>query len=383
MVFTTLRTAVVFIGLMGVSVCTSADDRTTPIPRGEYLARAGDCSSCHTSGNRPFAGGVRLNTPFGYMLAPNITPDKKTGIGLWSSDDFYRAMHDGVNRLGADMYPTMPYVSYTKVTRADVDAIYEYLRTVAPVMNAVKVNHLRFPFDERWTMGAWRELYFSRGTFVSSPTASATWNRGAYLVEGLGHCSDCHTPRNVLGAVETSEQFKGAGIEGWYALNLSEDISTGLGSWSIEDIAGYLKTGVSEKTTSVGPMAEVVHNSLRYLTSEDLQAIGTYLKSIPPESPLRTGHRPLDPTRAVGARLYTAHCMGCHQATGQGIPGGFPSLIGNGTVVAADPADMLNVMVRGIPMQHARGAMPSFAGTLTNEQIASLANYLRTSSLSD
>jgi mono/diheme cytochrome c family protein len=177
---------------------------------------------------------------------------------------------------------------------------------------------------------------------------------------------------------KTSEQFKGADIDGWYALNLSEDIATGLGSWSIEDIAGYLKTGVLEgKTTSVGPITEVVHNSLRYLTPADLQAIGTYLTSIPPDSPLRTGRRTLDPTRAVGARLYIEHCMCCHQAKGKGIPGGFPSLIGNGTVVAADPADMLNVMLRGIPI--ARGSMPSFAGILNNEQIASIANYLRTS----
>jgi len=376
----TLRVATLFVGLMAASIGAAVDEFQTQVQRGEYLARAGDCVSCHTSGSQKSAGGVRLETKFGYMLAPNITPDKKTGIGLWSADDFYRALHDGVNRAGSDMYPTMPYDSYTEVTRADVDAIYAYLRTVKPVTRKVDVNHLRFPFNERWTMAAWRELYFDERTFTPIAAQSAAWNRGAYLVQGLGHCSECHSPRNALGAVKTSEKFKGADIDGWFALNLSEDMAIGLGSWSIDDIAGYLKTGVLEgKTTSVGPMAEVIHNSLRYLSAADLQAIGTYLKSMPPDSPLRAGRRAFDPTRAAGARLYIERCMGCHQATGRGIPGAFPPLRGNGTVVALDPADILEVVLRGIPPQYARGPMPSFARVLNDEQIASVANYVRTS----
>jgi mono/diheme cytochrome c family protein len=208
------------------------------------------------------------------MLAPNITPDTATGIGFWSSDDFYRALHDGVNHAGEDMYPTMPYDFYTKVTRTDIDAIYAYLRTVTPVTRAVDVNHLRFPFDERWTMAAWRGLYFREGTFTSNPAKTAAWNRGAYLVEGLGHCSDCHSPRNLLGGIEKSKDFGGAVIDGWFALDLSEDITTGLRAWSVNDIAMYLKTGVFKgKTTAVGPMAEVVRNSLRYLTDSDLHAM--------------------------------------------------------------------------------------------------------------
>lgn len=375
-----LRITVLVIGLTGVRLEAAVEAAQTPVQRGEYLTRAGDCSSCHTSGTQPFAGGVRLDTPFGYMLGPNITPDNETGIGLWSSEEFYRALHQGVNRADSDLYPTMPYVSYTKVTRADADAIYAYLRTVTPVARVIDVNHLKVPFNERWTMEAWRALYFTEGTFVPNSTQSVAWNRGAYLVEGLGHCSDCHTPRNVLGATKASEKYTGADVDGWYALNLSENMATGLGSWSIADIATYLKTGVlKEKTTSVGPMAQVIRNSLRYLTSADLQAIGTYLKSIPPDSPLRTGSRAVDLKHEAAARLYVEHCMGCHQAKGQGIPGAFPSFIDNGTVIAASPADMLNVMLRGIPMQNARGSMPSFARSLDDQQIADLANYLRTS----
>jgi mono/diheme cytochrome c family protein len=369
------------VGIAAAGIVTPIDAQQTEIQRGEYLARAGDCISCHTvSGRKALAGGGRLTTPFGYMLAPNITPDKATGIGLWSSDDFYRALHDGVNRAGEDMYPTMPYDFYTKVTRVDVDAIYAYLRTVSPVPRAVDVNHLHFPFDECWTVGAWRELYFSEGTFISTSAKSAAWNRGAYLVEGLGHCSDCHSPRNLLGGIEKSKDFQGAVIDGWFALDLSEDITTGLGAWTIEDVATYLKTGAYKgKTTAIGPMAEVVRNSLRYLTDPDLHAMAEYLKSIPPDSSLRTGQRAPDPTRARAANLYIDHCMSCHQSKGRGNPGVFPPLVGNGVVLASDPADILKVILLGIPPQGGRVPMPSFAGGMSDQQIAELTNYVRTS----
>jgi mono/diheme cytochrome c family protein len=351
------------------------------VQRGEYLARAGDCISCHTAnGGQPLAGGARLNTPFGYMLAPNITPDPESGIGLYSADDFYRALHDGVNRAGEDMYPAMPYDFYTEVTRVDIDAIYAYLRTVTPVYHVVDVNHLAFPFDERWTMGAWRELYFTEGTFRPDRAKSAAWNRGAYLVEGLGHCSDCHSPRNLLGAIDKSKDFEGAVVDGWFALDLTDDITTGLGAWTIDDIATYLKTGAFKgRTTAIGPMAEVVRNSLRYLTDLDLRAIAEYLKSIPPDSSLRAGRHRFDRMRTQGANLYVDHCMACHQARGSGVPGVFPPLAGNGAVLAPDPADILKVILRGIPPQNGRTPMPSFANKMSDQQIAALANYVRTS----
>jgi mono/diheme cytochrome c family protein len=373
--------AILLIGFVLVSNPKSVEGQPSQVLRGEYLARAGDCVSCHTaSGGQALAGGGRLNTPFGYMLTPNITPDAATGIGLWTSNDFYRALHAGVNRAGQDMYPTMPYDFYTRVTREDSDAIYAYLRTLKPVSSLIDVNHLHFPFDERWTMAGWRELYFTEEAFRPRPNKSSAWNRGAYLVEGLGHCSACHSPRNLLGAIEKSRQFAGAVIDGWFALDLSEDITTGLGSWSIDDIATYLKTGALKgKTTAIGPMAEVVHNSLQYLTDTDLRAVAEYLKAIPADSPLRTGrHRP-DATRVQGANLYIDHCVDCHQSMGRGIPGVFPPLAGNGVVLASDPADILKIIVLGVPPQSGLIAMPSFAGSMSDQQIASLANYVRTS----
>ncbi len=349
--------------------------------RGEYLARAGDCVSCHTApGGQPYAGGLRLDTPFGYMLSPNITPDRETGIGNWTSNDFYRALHHGVNKRGQDLYPTMPFDFYTKVTRADIDAIFAYLRTIKPVRNSVDVNHLDFPFNVRMSMLGWRELYFREGTFKPDPSKSASWNRGAYLVEGLGHCSDCHSPRNLLGGIEKSKDYTGAVVDGWFALNLTSDITTGLGAWSIDDIATYLKTGAYPgKTTVLGPMAEVVQNSLSYLTDADLKAIAEYLKSIPADSTLRTGRKSFDVSRQAGAKLYIDNCAGCHQSQGRGVPNVFPPLAGNGVVLAADPANIFKVVLGGIPAQGKFSPMPSFAGVLTDEQITAIANYVRTS----
>jgi mono/diheme cytochrome c family protein len=376
------RCAEILLGLMAFLGFAAAGEAQTPtVQRGEYLARAGDCISCHTAkGGAPYAGGLRLDTPFGAMRAPNITPDPDTGIGRWTADEFYRALHDGVNRHGKDMYPTMPYDFYTRVTREDIDAIFAFLGTVKPVRNPVKVNDLRFPFDQRWTMGVWRELYFNAGTFKANPARSAAWNRGAYLVEGLGHCADCHSPRNLLGGIEKSRDFDGAVIDGWFALDLTSDIATGLGAWTLDELATFLRTGVYKgRTTALGPMAEVVQNSLRYLTDADLNAMAEYLKSIPPDSALRTGRRKPDATRVAGATLYMDHCGGCHQASGRGIPGVFPPLAGNGVVVAPDPANIFKVVLDGIPARNGRIAMPPLAGQLSNEQIADIANYARTS----
>ncbi|MCC6198390.1 MAG: cytochrome c, partial [Burkholderiales bacterium] len=358
-----------------------AQSQQSQIQRGEYLARAGDCISCHTAaGGEPFAGGLRLDTPFGYMLSPNITPDHETGIGRWSRDHFHRALHHGVNRRGQDMYPTMPYDFYTKVTREDVDALWAYLRTVKPVRNAVVVNHLDFPFNVRMAMGVWRELYFKEGTYRRDPSKSQAWNRGAYLVEGLGHCSDCHSPRNLLGGIEKRKQFSGATIDGWFALDLTSDIATGLGDWSIEELAAYFKTGVAKgKATTLGPMAEVIRNSLSHLTDDDRRAMAEYLKLLPPDSTIRTGRVAPDPTRVRGAQLYTDNCSGCHQSRGRGVPGVFPALAGNPVVLAADPNDIIKVVDRGIKPRANYVAMPAFNIQLTPQEVAEIANYVRSS----
>lgn len=371
------RLAIGAFVLAGFAAPTLA--QPTAAERGAYLARAGDCVSCHTApGGAPYAGGYRLDTPFGYLLAPNITPDGETGIGRWSADDFWRALHHGVNRRGKDMYPAMPYVFYTRVTREDSDAIYAYLRTLKPVTNAVDVNHLHFPFDQRWTMAAWRELFFTEGTLRPDPTRSAAWNRGAYLVEGLGHCSACHSPRDILGGIEKDNVYTGATIDGWYALNLTQKPLTGLGDWTAADIATYLKTGAFKgRTTALGPMAEVVRNSTSHLTDADLAAMSEYLKSIPPDSSLRAGPSAPPASRTRGATLYMDHCSGCHQAKGRGIAGVFPPLAGNGAVIAADPANVLKVVLAGIPAQSGYIPMPSFGDQLSDQEIADIANYVR------
>jgi mono/diheme cytochrome c family protein len=353
----------------------------TPVARGEYLARAGDCVSCHTAAGGPaYAGGGRLDTPFGYLLAPNITPDPLTGIGRWSRADFYRALHEGVNKRGQDMFPAMPYTFFTRVTRADSDAIYAYLFSLKPVRNAVDVNQLRFPFDQRWTMMVWNELFFIEGTFKPDPGRTASWNRGAYLVEGLGHCGACHSPRDALGGIEQDRAFTGASIDGWFALNLTSNLHTGLGDWTPAEIATYLKTGSAKgSTTTLGPMAEVVRNSTSQLTDADLAAMAEYLKSIPANSSLRTAQPALDPTRQHGAALYLDNCAGCHQAKGRGIPGVFPPLAGNGVVVAPNAANMLKVVLRGVPKRGGYIPMPSFSSRLTDTDIADIVNYARTS----
>jgi mono/diheme cytochrome c family protein len=371
------------LGVFVALACASlAGAQQAPVvQRGEYLARAGDCISCHTAnGGAPFSGGYRLETPFGYLLAPNITPDAQTGIGNWSSDDFYRAMHHGVNKRGQDMYPAMPYDFYTRLTRADSDAIFAYLRTLKPVSNAVDINHLRFPFNQRWSMSVWRELYFDEGTFKPDPAKSVSWNRGAYLVEGLGHCSSCHSPRNALGGIEQAKAYTGASIDDWFAPSLTSNLHTGLGAWSVADIATYLKTGAAAgRTTTFGPMAEVITNSLSHLTDADLAAMAEYLKAIPSNSTLRTGKPVPDATRVRGATLYMDHCGGCHQAKGRGIPGVFPPLAGNGAVIAPDPANVLKVVLRGLPQRGNYIPMPALGGQLDDQQIADIANYVRTS----
>ena len=365
--------------LMGV--LPSLAKAETSAQAGQYLATAGDCISCHTApGGKPFAGGLKMANQFGYLLTPNITPDLATGIGRYSKDDFFRVLHNGVNKKDQDLYPFMPYVAYTKVTREDSDKIYDYLRTVQAVSNPIEVNHLNFPFNIRSSMIVWRELFFKVGSYKADPAQSAAWNRGAYLVEGLGHCSSCHSPRNLMGAIENSKAYTGSVIDGWYALNLTSNPLTGLGKWSAEDIARYLKTGSYKgKTTSLGPMQEVVHNSTSKLTDADLLAMATYLKSIPANSSLSEDRKKVDASYLVGTKLYIDNCSGCHQSSGRGITGVIPPLAGNPVVMAEQPNDIIKVIIRGIQGRDGYIAMPGFASRLNDQEILEISNYVRSS----
>jgi mono/diheme cytochrome c family protein len=368
--------------VIATSSLTTADAQQSQVQRGEYLASAGDCLACHTAkGGAPYAGGNRLETPFGYMLASNITPDAETGIGRWTADDFFRALHEGVNKQGQDMYPTMPYDFYTKFAREDVDAIYAYLKTVKAVKHPIDVNHLRFPYNQRWSMAVWRELYFSEGTYKPDTAKSATWNRGAFLVEGPGHCSDCHSPRSALGGIERGTEFTGAMNEGWFALDLTSDFSTGLGNWTVEDIATYLKSGQYKgRPSAFGPMYDLVLSSTSRLTDLDRKAMGEYLKSLPARPRVRAAVAAVDPATHRGATLYLDNCIRCHMAKGRGLPGAVPALAGNGAVLAPDPADVIYAVLGGMRLQgRYHFPMPSYAANLNDLQVAEVVNYLRTS----
>lgn len=361
------------------------------VARGEYLARAGDCIACHTAPEgRTFAGGRAMPTPFGTLYSSNITPDRETGIGKWTADDFYKAMHNGRFPDGGLMYPAMPFASYTKITRADSDAIFAYLRSIAPVNQRNREHDLRFPYNNRQLILGWRTLYFTEGEYKPDPKQSAEWNRGAYLVEGLGHCGMCHSPINALGGTAQSEAFKGGLIpmQNWYAPSLTSNREAGLGEWSIQEIVDLLKTGVSARGVVYGPMAEVVYNSLQYLTDEDTRAMAVYLKSIAEPSPRPAAVSALPSTESsllvsLGKTVYDAKCATCHGAQGEGKPPHWPPLAGNQSIEMESAVNPIRMVLNGGYPPGTEGnprpyGMPPFAGQLSDNEIAAVVSYIRT-----
>jgi mono/diheme cytochrome c family protein len=359
----------------------AADDATL-VSRGEYLTRAADCMPCHTGDkSKPFAGGLPIHTPFGVLYSVNITSDPQTGIGKWTFADFKHALHDGIRADGAFLYPAMPFDAYTLIEEDDLKAMWAYVRHIPAVQAPNRENELAFPFDIRDGMLAWRELFFTPAYFKPTAGKSPEWNRGGYLVEALGHCSDCHSPRNFMGAIKGKAQYTGTEIDGFYAPDIA---SAALArTWNKDDLAQFLKTGTAPQRMSVfGPMAEVVHDSLAYLTPADLSAMVTYLLDSPPpaDAPAPQKVSPLAPAvRQRAARLYIGNCAICHQDHGAGIAGTFPPLADNPAVIAAEPYNVIMVVLGGLPASGSYGAMPSFAGRLSDSQIADLANYVRTS----
>jgi len=347
------------------------------VKRGEYLARAGDCFSCHTRpGGAELAGGRLVETPVGTIASPNITPDAETGIGKWSDDDFYRALHDGVTKDGSYLYPVMPFDHYTFVTRDDDLAIKAYLFSLKPVHAPRVASHIDFPFNIRPGLAAWRAVFFKPGTFKPDPARTEQENRGAYIVDGLGHCGSCHTPRNLAMASETKEALGGGEIkgQGWFAPNISSDVREGIGGWSTGELAQYLKTGVAPgHAVTAGPMAETIHDSLRYLTDADLQAIASYLKAAPAKA-LYTASATAAPQ---GASAYLTNCAFCHQPDGKGIAGAVPPLAGNGVVLAGGAEDVVRTIVGGLPARGPYAPMPGFGELIPSAEIAEIANYVR------
>jgi mono/diheme cytochrome c family protein len=365
---------------------TSAAEDSQDFPQvdtGRYLATVGDCAACHTQqgSDQAFAGGRPIETPFGTLLASNITPDRETGIGAWTDDEFVNALTRGTGRNGAHLYPAMPYNYLTKLSRADALAIRAYLKTIPPASHEVTSNQLPFPFDIRLSMVAWNALFFTPGAFRPTEGKSDEWNRGAFLVEGPMHCGACHTPKNFLGGDETGRSLQGSATQGWFAPDITNDFQRGLGHWSADEVAAYLKTGHTARAAASGPMAEEVALSSSRMTEGDLHAIAIYLKDQPGrEQPPPTP--PADNVSKVGAAIYADECSACHGPAGAGVPGLSPGLAGSSAVHSTDPASLLHVVLRGARSVATDGAptapaMPSFAWLLTDDQVAAVATYVR------
>jgi len=367
--------------------------RSAQVLRGEYLARAGDCGGCHTvKGGEAYAGGLAIPTPFGTLFAPNITPDPDTGIGRWSAEDFWRAMHEGKSRDGALLYPAFPYTNYTKVVRAEADDLFAYFQWVKPVHKANRKHELAFPYNQRKLLVGWRALYFKAGEYKPDPSQSPEWNRGAYLVEGLGHCDACHSPRNMLGAVSRGDVIAGGliPIQNWYAPSLTSSRETGLGKWAVSDVVDLLKTGVSARGAVFGPMAIVVHDSLQHMTESDITAMATYLKSQAeeaeaPEPPhFVVTDKQAEALVARGEKLYEDRCADCHQRGGEGVPRIYPPLANNESIVMRYPINAIRIVVNGgfppSTQDNPRPyGMPPFGQDLSDEDIAAVVSYVRQS----
>ena len=375
------------------------------VARGAYLARAGNCMGCHTTaGGAPYAGGRGVPTPFGTVYASNLTPDVNSGIGAWSAADFWRALHHGRSRDGRLLYPAFPYPNYTRVTREDADALHAYLRSLPAAAQPNRAHALRFPFDQQGALAVWRALYFRPSVHTPDALRSAEWNRGAYLVEGLGHCNACHASRNALGATASPLDLAGGliPVQNWYAPSLASAREASVAAWDLADITALLKTGVAAPHGTLvavaGPMSEVVIGSTQHLTDPDLRAMASYLKALPQTTPTtQTGeHRAAgvpglftttSTTAALagpGAKLYEQHCADCHGERGEGVAAIYPALAGNRAVAMHTPANAVHLVVEGGFAPATAGnprpfGMPPFATVLNDDEVAQVLTFVRRS----
>ena len=364
------------------------------IAQGAYLARAGNCMACHTArGGQPYAGGRGIDTPFGTVYSSNLTPDADTGLGRWSQAEFWRAMHHGRSADGRLLVPAFPYTSTTRVSRADANALYAYLHSLPPVAQAARPHDLRFPFNTQAALAVWRALYFQPGEYQPNTARSAEWNRGAYLVQGLGHCNACHAHRNALGGT-TGPLDLGGGlipVQNWYAPSLTDSREAGVADWAAADIVVLLKTGVVDRhgalAVASGPMGEVVLRSTQHLSDADLGAMAVYLKTLgegQSAAPAPAESGPAVATDPHGAKLYTDHCASCHGERGEGVPGAYPALANNRAVTMAVPANLVRIVLEGGFAPATAGnprpyGMPPFAQAFSNDDLAALLTHLRRS----
>ncbi len=357
------------------------------VQRGAYLARAGNCAACHTErGGAAYAGGKALATPFGTVYAGNLTPDAETGIGSWSADHFWRALHHGRSRDGRLLYPAFPYTEYTQVTREDSDALYAFLRTVPAVHQPSTPHDLRFPYSTQAALAVWRALYFQPGEFEPQSDKPAEWNRGAYLVRGMGHCAACHAERNFMGATQNDLGLGGGMIpmQNWYAPSLATPAEAGVQDWSISEVVEFLKTGISARGSAMGPMAEVVYDSTQHLNDADLQAMAVFLRDLPQQAPARQPQTPVGSTvLELGAKVYKAQCAACHGPSGEGADGIYSALAGNRAVTQASSANLIKIIIHGGFTPTTEGhprpyGMPPFGQSLSDAEIAAVGSYVRT-----
>jgi mono/diheme cytochrome c family protein len=387
----------VLIWLCAAGSSRAADPVSPALGPGEYLARAADCVACHSiPGGKAFAGGLKMGTPLGAIYSTNITADSETGIGSYTLADFERAVRQGTTKDGRHLYPAMPYPSYSKLSDADVATLYRFfMRQVPPVHQANRKSEIPALLSPRWPLTIWNYFYAPRGSYVAKPGHDAAWNRGAYLVQGPGHCGACHTPRGI-GIQEKSlddsspSYLAGATLDAWYAPSLRGDMRTGLGTWSKEDIAEFLKQGHNRIGTAFGSMTEAVNNSTSYLSDSDINAIAAYLKSLPATSAQQavayddaTTETLRDrPTTQPGGVLYAGACASCHGFDAKGFTPYMPALIGNPVVLDHDPSSLINLMLNGSIPLVARDTpdayrMPLFRQQLSDEDIADVVTFIR------
>ena len=362
-----------------------AEPSAETIARGKALAVAADCASCHSADPaKPFAGGKRIDTPFGGIYSPNLTPDRDTGLGAWSDEDFYRALRYGVAPDGSRYYPAFPYPNFSKLTRDDLLAIRAYLATLTPLRNARRPLELRWPLNHRVLMRAWNLLFFRPGIFEPNQQKIAEWNRGGYLVTGAAHCGACHTPKTMFGADQRGHAYGGGSADGWFAPRLDGAARGGLKSWGIEDIVEYLQSGRNGRSHSGGPMAKVVVNSTSKMSDADVRAIAVYLKDLPAGAPEPEVTPPPPAEMMAGKAIYAHACIACHEADGSGAPRIYPPLPGSANLQSADPASTLRIILDGAqtlttPRAPNTGSMPAYAKQLSDQEIADVTNYIRNS----
>lgn len=366
---------------------------TDQIKRGEYLTRAADCLVCHTApGGKAYAGGFQFKLPFGSIYGTNITADKETGIGNWTDEQFVQAVREGIGPQG-NLYPAMPYTSYTAMSRDDVLAIKAYLFSLPPVKQANRINDLSFPFNQRWGMKFWNLAFFNNQRFTPNTEQDEQWNRGAYLATALGHCAECHTPRSIAFNLKQSKNLSGEVVQGWFAGNITPDKETGIGNWSAEQLSQFLAKGHAPgRSSASGPMAEVVENSTQFLTPEDNKALVYYLRNIKPVKTDSGSQVELQPKGAInssailpadqdespGRQLFAGDCSGCHQWNGDGRQTPYASLKGSTAVNDPSGRSVVQVILRGTKLSigEEHVMMPDFAAKYSDAEVAAVTNYV-------